>query len=785
MREYTKKPENQSRTLDSNPKASRQASISDILQTYKNRALGIQTVQRESIEDEDMLQGRFSDTVQYKDLQLDEDEEPLQGKFQFMPTTEQESILQKKPNNTGLPNDLKTGIESFSGYSIDDVKVHYNSPKPAQLKALAYTQGGNIHIAPGQEKHLPHEAWHVIQQKQGRVQPTTQLQGVNVNNDDALEREADEIGETVQNYSIYPNFDLPGKEQVLSGGTIQMVGEKKFTIANSEGDNDEYKQLDGKIKRVKEERKIGKQEFIINKLGDEGALHFFKLKLKQLNEKTYTSLNEKEEYQLNKKKLSELTNAKEIEKEIKNFAMDTYPESLKFNIIEKLKPDYAFIHDGAPLDSIDKLDDKAYVLSVSDQKFATLLVGSSAFTSKKERVEREIYNRDDKEYIKDDKGVFTRRYAYVEKNLYQFMDFLNMGKMIGRYELLNVALGVEGNALRERNRALTEDGKKRLLTDPEQLIDKSTAIAVQHQWMGTGLQQRGLSLASTPKEAVISNDGDSFRSDDGVRIKIDLAKIPEYKDEDGKKDNPMLINHYAYGGIKDRAEGIKPSVLKNEQPVEPDKMRYHYVNSVTKNRELFLEFLKPEWIEEVTFHGKTGKKETVTLEQFITKCKEIINYTEYEEGVHNKIKPEQDDLISPPKEKEKGQGYGELYNNGYTKGSLIRKHCDFQLDNTEIEKETNIEVFKLMNSIRKAKLTNTINKGVRKSLFNVLTKLAADKYSGNVKVTQHVELLRLLFFNYYAIGDEADVERIGFAHGLMNGVKKNIFNEDFYKLSFP
>jgi hypothetical protein len=77
---------------------------------------------------------------------------------------------------------------------MDDVRVHYNSPKPAQLQALAYTQGTDIHVAPGQEKHLPHEAWHVVQQKQGRVQPTMQLQGVNVNDNEGLEREADVMG---------------------------------------------------------------------------------------------------------------------------------------------------------------------------------------------------------------------------------------------------------------------------------------------------------------------------------------------------------------------------------------------------------------------------------------------------------------------------------------------------------------------------------------------------------------------------------------------------------------
>ncbi len=100
-----------------------------------------------------------------------------------------------RPNRTGLPDGLKAGIENLSGYSMDDVKVHYNSDKPATLQAHAYAQGTDIHLAPGQEKHLPHEAWHVIQQKQGRVRPTMQMKGgVNVNDEAGLEQEADKMG---------------------------------------------------------------------------------------------------------------------------------------------------------------------------------------------------------------------------------------------------------------------------------------------------------------------------------------------------------------------------------------------------------------------------------------------------------------------------------------------------------------------------------------------------------------------------------------------------------------
>lgn len=137
------------------------------------------------MEEEEPLQGKFA-TVQRL-----EEEEPLQGKFESPATAQRE----QKPNNTGMPDNLKSGIENLSGYAMDDVKVHYNSDKPAQLNAHAYAQGTDIHVAPGQEQHLPHEAWHVVQQKQGRVQPTMQMKaGVPVNDDAGLESEADVMG---------------------------------------------------------------------------------------------------------------------------------------------------------------------------------------------------------------------------------------------------------------------------------------------------------------------------------------------------------------------------------------------------------------------------------------------------------------------------------------------------------------------------------------------------------------------------------------------------------------
>jgi hypothetical protein len=152
-------------------------------------------------------------------LQEDIKEEPVQGRF--VP-------VQKKENNTGLPDNLKSGVEALSGFSMNDVKVHYNSSQPAQLNALAYAQGTDIHVAPGQEQHLPHEAWHVAQQKQGRVKATMQMkEGVPVNDDAGLEQEADTMGaKAVQLFSADRSTGN-GLSQITAWSPAQSVVQHK------------------------------------------------------------------------------------------------------------------------------------------------------------------------------------------------------------------------------------------------------------------------------------------------------------------------------------------------------------------------------------------------------------------------------------------------------------------------------------------------------------------------------------------------------------------------------
>ena len=140
-------------------------------------------------EEDDLLQGKFT-------AQREEDEdELLQGKFT-------QPIQCKSENQTGMPDDVKQRMEESFNTDFSGVRVHPESSSAPEVGALAYTQGTDIHFAPGQFKPdtstgqqlLGHELAHVVQQAAGRVSPTTEIGGMPVNDNQSLEHEADVLG---------------------------------------------------------------------------------------------------------------------------------------------------------------------------------------------------------------------------------------------------------------------------------------------------------------------------------------------------------------------------------------------------------------------------------------------------------------------------------------------------------------------------------------------------------------------------------------------------------------
>lgn len=167
----------------------------DGLQMVDNRTLSaiqakmVDIVQRAEDDEDDLLQGKFV-------AQRDEDEDDLlQGKFE-------QPVQAKSENQTGIPDNVRQRMEDSFGTDFSSVRVHPESSKAPEVGALAYTQGTDIHFAPGQFKPdtsvgqqlLGHELTHVIQQAEGRVQPTTEVGGIPVNDNESLEHEADVLG---------------------------------------------------------------------------------------------------------------------------------------------------------------------------------------------------------------------------------------------------------------------------------------------------------------------------------------------------------------------------------------------------------------------------------------------------------------------------------------------------------------------------------------------------------------------------------------------------------------
>ena len=111
-------------------------------------------------------------------------------------------VAQRAENKTGMPDEVKARMESAFNTDFSGVRVHPESSAAPAVGALAYTQGTDIHFAPGQfspnnstgQRLLGHELAHVQQQSQGRVTPTTEVNGLPVNDSPVLEEEADRLG---------------------------------------------------------------------------------------------------------------------------------------------------------------------------------------------------------------------------------------------------------------------------------------------------------------------------------------------------------------------------------------------------------------------------------------------------------------------------------------------------------------------------------------------------------------------------------------------------------------
>lgn len=101
-----------------------------------------------------------------------------------------------------LPEELRSGIESQFGHSVDNLKFRESSDVNS-IGAKAYAKGDEIHFAPGQfrpdtelgRKMIGHEVAHIAQQARGGL-------GTGVNLDPSMEHQADLQGDALAAHNI-------------------------------------------------------------------------------------------------------------------------------------------------------------------------------------------------------------------------------------------------------------------------------------------------------------------------------------------------------------------------------------------------------------------------------------------------------------------------------------------------------------------------------------------------------------------------------------------------------
>ncbi len=142
-----------------------------------------------------------------------------------------------------LPAAVQQKMEAALDADFSDVRVHEGT-EARKIGAIAYTQGSHIHFSPGRydplssigQSLLGHELAHVLQQRKGIVKPNLQMQGQAINNEPALEHEADVLGQKAATMSVSeqsPSIS-PKSTAARSSTVVQCVGGIKFGIKPNE-----------------------------------------------------------------------------------------------------------------------------------------------------------------------------------------------------------------------------------------------------------------------------------------------------------------------------------------------------------------------------------------------------------------------------------------------------------------------------------------------------------------------------------------------------------------------
>jgi len=205
------------------------------------------------------------------------------------------------------------------------------------------------------------------------------------------------------------------------------------------------------------------------------------------------------------------------------------------------------------------------------------------------------------QYVQDDDGIFTRRYAVMHKRRSALKNLLEFGYLKGRFAYNGAtptgmnetaALALDPNVYKVQSFEAKQvpDFKAGDTLNTRQMLHV-------HQELGSGDSARGMCLTSCSisqdqlqgsawkanLKTMYANPGPAFGNDDTtVLVLVDLAKVPTGKE--------LLYNLYR-PDAQEKAQAVK---LSTGSGVFPGNA--HMLDSVSKNREVFLRVLVPSFV---------------------------------------------------------------------------------------------------------------------------------------------------------------------------------------------
>lgn len=222
-----------------------------------------------------------------------------------------------------------------------------------------------------------------------------------------------------------------------------------------------------------------------------------------------------------------------------------------------------------------------FSLIYGDLAYEPVVVATTARTVYKRKVAdlgEDFKKADNNQYVKDNRGVYTRRYAYGAKTI-KGCKILKSGQpLVGKYaRKVNSDIYKVDADLQKNFPTLAGSSKLKL----EEMLHVN-------QELGSGIHQRGICLASTSK-LVHGNKGEAFlQPGESVLVKVDLARV-----------DPKIALYNLYSqpaqvltiGMNRVREVKKNNVVIRTEKYDADESKLHTDTSTAKNRELFLEYL--------------------------------------------------------------------------------------------------------------------------------------------------------------------------------------------------